>query len=360
MTTSPLRIGLVGAGAISTQHIEAIEALPATRLVAVASASEARARAAGEAHGVPWTTRVEELLARPDVDAVAICSPSGLHAAQALEALRAGKHVLVEKPMAGSIEECRELIDLAQERGRVLMPGHTFLYSPPVMKVKSLLEAGELGTLHFATSSRVNLGIHQRDVSVIYDLAPHDFSILLYWLGRPASLRAIGRASVLPGVYDVAFVDVVYGNGCIVHVELSWLAPTKLRRTVLVGTRKMVVYEDTSSEQVRVYDRRVEMLEPASFGEFQLAYRAGDILTPQLAPDEPLKLELRDFMRAIREDDEPRSNMGLGLDVMRMIEAAEQSMALRGALVPLADHVARPELRRFVRQAAASSESVSP
>jgi len=324
------------------------------------SDADALAPVARRYPGVGTTSEFGDLLADPGLDAIVLATPVATHFDLARRALSAGKHVLVEKPMAGSIEECRELIDLAQERGRVLMPGHTFLYSPPVVKVKSLLEAGELGTLHFATSSRVNLGIHQRDVSVIYDLAPHDFSILLYWLGRPASLRAIGRASVLPDVYDVAFVDVVYGNGCIVHVELSWLAPTKLRRTVLVGTRKMVVYEDTSSEQVRVYDRRVEMLEPASFGEFQLAYRAGDILTPQLAPDEPLKLELRDFMRAIVEDDEPRSNMGLGLDVMRMIEAAEQSMALRGALVPLADHVARPELRRFVRQAAASSDHVSP
>jgi len=309
--------------------------------------------------GVGTTGDVDDLLADPELDAIVLATPVATHFDLARRALSAGKHVLVEKPMAGSIEECRELMDLARARGRVLMPGHTFLYSPPVMKVKSLLESGQLGDLHFGTSSRVNLGIHQRDVSVIYDLAPHDFSILLYWLGRPASLRAIGRASVLPGVYDVAFVDVVYGSGCIVHVELSWLAPTKLRRTVLVGARKMVVYEDTSSEQVRIYDRRVEMLQPASFGEFQLAYRAGDILTPQLAPDEPLKLELRDFVRAIREDGEPRSNMDLGLDVLRMIEAAEQSMALRGALVPLADHVARPELRRFVRQAAVAPESPS-
>lgn len=316
--------------------------------------------------GVGTTQDYVDLLADPALDAIVLATPVATHFDLARRALAANKHVLVEKPMAASVDECRELMDLARARGRVLMPGHTFLYSPPVMKVKSLLETDELGALHFGTSSRVNLGIHQRDVSVIYDLAPHDFSILLYWLGPPTSVRAIGRASVLPGVYDVAFVDVVYGGGCIVHVELSWLAPTKLRRTVLVGTRKMVVYEDTSSEQVRVYDRRVEMLEPASFGEFQLAYRAGDILTPQLAPDEPLKLELRDFVRAIREQDEPRSNMRLGLDVMRMIEAAEHSMALRGALVPLADHATRPELRRFVRQAAASSsepassETVSP
>jgi len=309
--------------------------------------------------GVRATHDFDELLADPELDAIALATPVPTHFDLARRALLAGKHVLVEKPMAGSVEGCRELMDIARARGRVLMPGHTFLYSPPVMKVKSLLEEGELGALHFGTSSRVNLGIHQRDVSVVYDLAPHDFSILLYWLGRPSSIRAIGRASVVPGVHDVAFVDVVYGDGCIVHVELSWLAPTKLRRTVLVGKRKMVVYEDTSSEQVRIYDRRVEMLEPSSFGEFQLSYRAGDILTPRIAADEPLKLELLDFLRSIREHDEPRSNMRLGLDVMRMVEATEVSIARDGALVSLAEFPARPGLPRFVPRPAPASEPLS-
>jgi predicted dehydrogenase len=276
-----------------------------------------------------------EVLEARDIDAVMLATPVGTHYALAREALQAGKHVFVEKPLAQSSAECHELIALADEHSLVLMPGHTFLYSPPARKVKQLLDAGELGELFFGTFSRVNLGIHQSDVSVVRDLGPHDFSLLLYWLGEPTFVRAIGRDSVGSGQLDVAFVDMGMPSGTLVHMEFSWLAPTKLRRTVLVGSERMIVYEDTSAEQVRVYDRGVEVLEPQSFGEYQLAYRLGDILSPRLESDEPLRLELQDFLGAIVEGREPLSSKQLGLDVVRIIEAAEHSLEFNASPVAL-------------------------
>ena len=224
--------------------------------------------------GIGGTNDLDRVLEDPAIHGVMIATPVSTHFDLARRCLLAGKHVMIEKPLANSVEECEELIALAEERELTLMPGHTFLYSPPVVKVKELLTSHDLGDLYFGTSSRVNLGIHQSDVSVVKDLAPHDFSILLYWLGKPEFVRAIGRAAIVPGTIDVVFVDLGFPGGALVHIELSWLAPTKLRRTVLVGSEKMVVYEDTSSEQVRIFDRGAELMEPQTFGEFQLSYRS--------------------------------------------------------------------------------------
>jgi predicted dehydrogenase len=281
---------------------------------------------------------LDRLLEDDELNGVIVATPVSTHHDLVKRCLLAGKNVMVEKPLAATGEQCRELIELAGERDLVLMPGHTFIYSPPVNKVKQLLDDGELGEIYFGTSSRVNLGIHQSDVSVVRDLAPHDFSILLHWLGRPEFVRAIGRASIVPGNLDVAFIDLGYPDGVLFHIELSWLAPTKLRRTVLVGTERMVVYEDTSAEQVRIFDRGVESLpDHQTFGEFQLSYRSGDVLTPRIPADEPLRLEVQDFVDAIRDGHEPMSNAQLGHDVVRMIEAAEDSLEYNSAPVPLSD-----------------------
>jgi predicted dehydrogenase len=283
---------------------------------------------------VRTTTDFADVIADPAVDAVAIATPVSSHFELAARALEAGKHVFVEKPLTASSDEALELIELADEHGLVLMPGHTFLYSPPVNMIRSLIAAGELGDIYFISTSRVNLGLHQSDVSVAWDLGPHDFSILRYWLDEtPSHASALSRGCVIPEIPDVAFIDLEFPSGTVAHVELSWLAPSKLRRTTIVGSRKMIVYDDTSNEPVRVFDSGVMLRDPETFGEYNLTYRTGDIVSPHLEVAEPLRLELEDFARAIETGSTPQSSRELGLEVVRMIEAVDMSLAQNGAKV---------------------------
>jgi predicted dehydrogenase len=197
--------------------------------------------------------------------------------------------------------------------------------------VKGLLERGELGEVYFISSSRVNLGLHQSDVSVLWDLGPHDFSILRYWLEEtPRSISAVGRDSIVDGIPDVAFVNVDFPSGTLANLEMSWLAPSKLRRTVLVGSEKMVVYEDGAPEPVRIFDHGVIYEDPETFGEYQLSYRTGDIVSPKLEGTEPLVIELDDFVRAAARRHAPPGHVELCRDVVRMVEAAEASLHERG------------------------------
>ena len=261
------------------------------------------------------------------LDAVAIATPVSTHFSLAMAALEAGKHVFVEKPLAASSEQVGKLTDVAEEKGLVLMPGHTFLYSPAVTTIKRLIDSGELGEIYFISSSRVNLGLHQPDVSVVWDLGPHDFSILRYWLdGLPAEVSAVSRSCLLPDVPDVAFINLRYPSGTVAHVELSWLAPSKLRRTAIVGSEKMVVYDDTSNEPVRIFDSGAKIPDPETFGEYQLSYRTGDIVSPRIEATEPLSLELADFAKSILEGSTPASSAAVGLDVVRTIEAVDRSL----------------------------------
>jgi predicted dehydrogenase len=197
-----------------------------------------------------------------------------------------------------------------------------------VLKTREILNSGELGEIYFITATRVNLGLHQKDVSVIWDLAPHDFSMLFYWLGQePETVQAFGSDYVLAGIPDVAFVDLKFPDGTIANVQLSWLSPSKLRRTVIVGSRKMLVYDDTEpDEKIKIYDRRVDVIEPESFGEYQLAYRTGDIVSPRLDTFEPLAAEMEDFLRCIETGALPRSSGRGGLAVVRALEKADESL----------------------------------
>ena len=283
---------------------------------------------------VRTTTRFEDVLADPEIEAVAIATPVSSHFELAARTLESGKHVFVEKPLTASSDEALELIELAEELGLVLMPGHTFLYSPPVNRIRSMISGGDLGEIYFISTSRVNLGLHQPDVSVAWDLGPHDFSILRYWLDEtPTHASALSRGCVIPSIPDVAFIDLEFPSGTVAHVELSWLAPSKLRRTTIVGSEKMIVYDDTSNEPVRVFDSGVMLRDPETFGEYKLTYRTGDIISPHLEVAEPLKLELQDFVSAIRTGSTPRSSSALGLEVVRMIEAVDASLEQNGAKV---------------------------
>lgn len=275
----------------------------------------------------PYTS-YDDLLNRRDLDAVLIATPLSTHFELARKALRRGKHVFVEKPFTHSSEEAMELIGLAEERKLVLAVGHTFVYSPPVIKIKEILDGGELGNLFYVSSTRVNLGLHQKDVSVIWDLAPHDLSMMMYWLEEmPIEVLATGKDFVQRGIPDVAFIFLRFASGAIAHAQVSWLSPSKLRRTTIVGAAKMLVYDDTEHlEQVKIFDKGVNFKDPDTFGEYQLSYRTGDIVSPKLETFEPLQAEVNDFLSSILQKRRPRCDGEDGLRVVRVLEAAEKSL----------------------------------
>jgi len=277
---------------------------------------------------VSCTSNCGDIFNDSSLDAVVIATDVSSHYPLAREALLAGKHVFVEKPFAASIAEAEELVDLGKKNGLITMVGHTFMFSPPVIKTKEIIDSGELGEIFFITSSRVNLGLHQKDVSVIWDLAPHDFSMLFYWLGEePTSVSAFGHAYVLDGIPDVAFINLAFPSGSIGNVQVSWLSPSKLRRTVIVGSRKMLVYDDTEPiEKIKIYDKGVDVIEPESFGEYQLTYRTGDIVSPKLPTGEPLAAEMEEFLSCIETGSEPKSSGSEGLAVVRALELADASL----------------------------------
>lgn len=334
----PVRLAVVGLGYWGPGLVRNLHELPEADLVSVC---DKRPEALGRVHhrypAVEATTSFDDLLHDQSIEAVVIATPVSTHERLASAALEAGKHVFVEKPLAASSTGALSLGRKAEERGLVLMTGHTFLYSPPVNAIRALIEKGELGDVYFISTSRVNLGLHQPDVSVVWDLGPHDFSILGFWLGEtPTHVSALSRSCVLPAIPDVAFIHLEFASGTVAHVELSWLAPSKLRRTTIVGSEKMVVYDDVSNEPVRIFDSGISLPDPGSFGEYRLSYRTGDIVSPRVDGAEPLELEMRDFCQAIGSGSAPRSTWRTAVDVLHVVEAVETSLARQGARVEVA------------------------
>ena len=330
-------VAVIGLGYWGPNRLRALSELGDVRVSHICESDARRLqRFAGRYPDARASTDLAEVLADDEVEAVVIATPVFTHHLLASRCLEAGKDVFVEKPLAASSGEARGLLELAEKRGRVLMCGHTFLYSPAVRAVKGLLDRGDLGDLHFISSSRVNLGPYRSDVSVIFDLGPHDFSILRYWLdGVPSSVSAVGRDVITEGIADVAFIDLTYPDGLLAHVELSWLAPSKLRRTVIVGSEKMLVYEDGSAEPVRLFDSGIEYSDPETYGEYQLSYRTGEIVSLRVDPKEPIVAELEDFIASVRTGSKPLSGPDVAIDVIRLVEAAEASLSDAGLNVPM-------------------------
>ena len=322
-------MAVVGLGYWGPNRVRAFTEIPDVAVSYICDTDPGRLEAAERRYPLARpTSDFREIVEDPAVDAVVIATPASSHFDLATQTLERGKHAFVEKPLAATSEEATQLAESAADRGLVLMCGHTFLYSPPVRKVKQLLDAGELGELYFISSRRVNLGPYRSDVSVISDLGPHDFSILLYWLGQSAAwVSAVGRDVISQGIADVAFVDISFPDGLLSHVELSWLAPSKLRQTVIVGSEKMLVYEDGQAEPVRIFDSGIEYRDPESYGEYHLSYRTGDIVSPRVDSTEPIVGELGDFVDAIATSSPPESSPWLAVEAIRLVEAAESSMA---------------------------------
>jgi predicted dehydrogenase len=333
----PLRIAVVGYGYWGPNLVRNVIERPELELATLCERDDARAAAfLQRVPDVPVCADFDTVLGDPDIDAVLVATPPRTHHTLASAALGAGKHVLVEKPLARTVAEAEDLIELAAASDRVLMPGHTFLYSPPVNKVRDLIRQDALGEVYFVTSSRMNLGKYQAD-GVICDLAPHDISILLYLIDRPiVQVSASARSIFREHNPEVAFITLTFAGGITANVQISWLAPRKVREMVIVGSKRMVQYDDTAAdESVRVFDRGMEFNEPANFGEFQLSYRSGDIVVPRVEAAEPLSLELQDFARAIQTRAVPRSHARLGLETVAAIEAAETSLRHGGEPVAL-------------------------
>jgi predicted dehydrogenase len=329
---STIRMGAVGCGYWGPNVIRNLESLEGVQLSSICDADVRRlALVAARYPRARTTTRATDVLEDPTIEAVYIATPVSTHYELVKRALSTGKHVLVEKPLATTIEQAEELADLAMRRRVTLMVGHTFVFSPPVRKIKQLIDSGQIGPIYYIETTRVNLGLFQKDASVIWDLAPHDVSILIYWLGElPCRVSARGRSFHGDGLEDVAFMTLEFPSGILAQIQVSWLAPSKLRRTSIVGRQQMIVYDDLKPvEKVKVFDRGIDR-QPASFGEFQLTYRSGDILIPRLEATEPLYLECCHFLECIHSGREPDASPRLGADVVRVIQAVERSLRTDG------------------------------
>ncbi len=334
MSDGNLRVAVVGAGYWGPNLVRNLFEAPGADAVAVCDLSDERLDAIRKRYpSVRTTRRYRELIADAAVDAIFVATPVSTHHAIASEALSAGKHVLVEKPLARSVEEAEALVALAAERKRTLAVGHTFVYNPAVQKVREILESRQLGDVYYVDSQRVNLGLHQFDINVLWDLGPHDVSIVLYWLGEePEWVSCTGAGYVQPKIEDVVFLSMGFPSGALAHAHLSWLAPGKRRAMTVIGSQRMVVYDDVEvAEKVKVFDHGVERMDPH---ELRRSYRAGDIHAPHIAPTEPLQLEVRDFVEAVRTGRRPRSDGVAGLRVVRVLEAGMHSLRQGGARVP--------------------------
>lgn len=331
------RVGVIGCGYWGPQLIRNFAQLTTGTLVAVADRIPERLDYVRNNHpGVVAVDDYRQLLDM-DLEAVVIATPIDTHFAIAQEALQAGKDILVEKPLAMSVVDGMALIRLAEATSRIIMVGHTFLYNPAVQELRRIVRSGELGCAYYVDSARLNLGLFQRRANVIWDLAPHDISILLYILDSvPFAVSARGRCCVQPGIHDVAYLELQFPDDIGAHLHVSWLQPSKVRRTTVIGDRKMVVYDDVSlGEKIRIYDTGVEVPVTDSFGEFQLSYRYGAITIPYIPWQEPLRLECEHFIESVRTRSRPRTDSWQGLAVVAVIEAANASLADGGRRVPL-------------------------
>lgn len=337
--SQPLCVGVIGVGYWGPNLVRNFIQIPTADAKWIADLSPERlAHVASLYPALKTTTDYREILADPEVDAVVVATPADTHCRLTCEALAAGKHVFVEKPMANTVEDCRKMVDAAEAADLTLMVGHTFLYNNALHRIKQLIEDGDLGDIFYVYINRVNLGLFREDCNVVWDLAPHDVAILNWLLGGTAKrVNAIGHSYVQPGIEDVAFVNLQYPNDVLAHLHVSWIDPNKIRRITVVGSRKMLVYDDVSNtEKLRVYDKGVNVLPHYdTFGEFQLSYRYGDIVLPRIEDSEPLKNEAEHFVESIVHKTPPRSDGATGLEVVEVLEAACRSIKEGGLGIQL-------------------------
>ena len=326
---TPLKIGVIGCGYWGPNLIRNFVEIPESDVVVVSDLREARlAHIRGRYPGIKTTTDYRDLFSM-GLDAVAVATQPATHYAIAHECLMNDLPVLVEKPLALTSRDAEELVRLAQLKGLQLLPGHTFEYNPATRALKKIIQSGELGQIYYINSVRANLGLFQRDLNVVWDLAPHDISVLLYLLDmEPVTVGASGGSYVTHGVQDIAYLHLEFPGRIVAHVHVSWLDPCKVRRVTIVGSKKMAVYDDVDPmEKIKIYDKGVD-LPPYTdtFEEFKLSYRYGDVLIPHIQAAEPLRLECEDFVRSVADGTAPECTGESGLEVIRILEAASRSL----------------------------------
>jgi predicted dehydrogenase len=331
-----VNIGVIGCGYWGPKHMRVCHEIAEARLTSVCDLDEKRLRQVRMQYpGVKTTAQLAEFI-DGDIEAVIIVTPVSTHYKLAKEALLNDKHVLIEKPITATSWEASELIELAEKRNLVLMAGHTYEYHPAVEYLKELVNSGELGEIYSIDSARLNLGLFRPDVNVLWDLAPHDISIMNTLLDEePVAVSAQGTHHIGPAIYDIAYIEIMFASGTIGHVHVSWLHPRKIRQTTIVGSKKMVVYDDVSeTEKVIIYDKGLSIPQDGNgnngsnqFSAWPPNYRYGDVVIPFISNAEPLKLECSHFVECIRKGIKPRSDGWAGLKVTGILEAADRSLA---------------------------------
>jgi len=334
----PVSVALVGCGYWGPNLARNFHELPNARLAVCCDLDEARLAQIQALYLTPRTTQdFSTVLADPEVEAVVLATPAATHYSLARQALLAGKHLLVEKPLAMNSRDAADLVAVARRQERVLMVGHVFEYNPAVLKIKELIGAGAIGQVYYLYANRVNLGRVQSDINALWSIAPHDVSIALFLLGEmPLEVSARGAAYLNGRVEDVVFLTLLFPGGVLVHVQASWLDPSKVRRLTVVGSDKMIIYDDVAGEgKVKIYDKGVYRKGDPSYGEFQYKVHSGDIYIPRIDMTEPLRNECDHFAECVRTGARPRTDGENGLRVVRVLEVAQQSLERGGETVRL-------------------------
>jgi len=332
-----IKIGVIGYGYWGPNIVRNLHGLDSTRVEMVCDKSPAALARVRKAYpGISTTSDANEVLRSPQIDAVAVITPVWTHYELAKAALENGKHVFVEKPLTSNADQAEELIELAARGNLALMVDHTFLFTGAVNKIRELIEGNVLGDLYYYDSLRVNLGLFQHDVSVIWDLAPHDLSIIDHLIKKePEAIVATGEKH-LNGVEDVAFITIYFPQNVIAHINVNWLSPVKIRTTLIGGQKNMLVWNDiVADEKIRVYDKGVQLSSGEGIRDLLVSYRSGDMWAPQIEQSEALRVELGYFADCIMNSKTPFNDGRAGLRVVRMLEAAERSIQKRGELVRL-------------------------
>jgi predicted dehydrogenase len=323
-----LRVGVIGCGYWGPNLVRNFVEIANAQLVSVADVRTERLNHIQRAY--PQVTGVQDYqeLFEMDLDAIVIATPPATHFKIAREVLDHGIHVLVEKPITQKSEQARELINLASEKDLVLMVGHAFEYNAGVQKLKNMVDENELGEIYYIDSARLNLGLYQQDTNVLWDLAPHDLSILCYVLGmEPLSVKAHGLNCINKDIFDVVYMNLMFPNNILAHVHVSWLDPCKVRRVTVVGSKKMVIFNDIENDKIKIVDKGVNtQRDIKTFADFQYSYRNGDIEIPYLRFVEPLRLECQHFLDCINNHSVPRTDGEDGYRVVRILEAAQRSL----------------------------------